>query len=427
MIDKEAIRKKLDELNCCVIIPTYNNCQTLEEILEKIIEHAGNVIVVNDGSTDGTGEILKYEVRSRKSDKKDLEVISYKKNRGKGYALRTGFRRAAEKGYRYAITLDSDGQHRIEELALFAEKIEQEPDSLIVGVRNFSEQENFEQKSSFANKFSNFWFDFFTDIKLDDTQSGYRLYPLEKLKVKSSKFKDKKEENALETRTDIAKHKLMRFYTNRYEFEFEVLVRAAWRGIKINTVPIKAYYPPREERISHFRPGKDFTRISLLNIVLFFIAVFYKKPYNFIRNLNRKNIKDFIRHNILLSKESNTTVVFSVMLGIFMGIVPLWGYQLILAIVLAYLLKLNKLIVIVFANISITPMIPVIIYLSLLTGGLILHRSVLSLKGGHGSFILMFKQNLFQYLIGSVCLAVIASIISGLITFLLLKILRKGK
>lgn len=98
-------------------------------------------------------------------------------------------------------------------------------------------------KNTFANKFSNFWYKVETGQTLSDSQSGFRLYPLTRLKG-------------------------MRFYTPRYEFEVEVIVRAAWRGVAVKNIPIRVYYPPQEERVSHFKPAKDFTRISVLNTCL---------------------------------------------------------------------------------------------------------------------------------------------------------------
>ena len=107
--------------------------------------------------------------------------------------------------------------------------------------------------SKFANQFSNFWFYVQTGRALKDTQTGYRLYPLRKL------------------------HGLS-LLTSRYEAELELLVFASWHGVKIVSVPVGVYYPPRAERVSHFRPGMDFARISMLNTVLCMLAVVYGLP-----------------------------------------------------------------------------------------------------------------------------------------------------
>ena len=157
----------------------------------------------------------------------------------------------------------------------------------------------------------------------------------------------------------------MRFITRKYEFEIEVLVRAAWKGVNVVSVPVTVYYAPKEERVSHFRPFKDFFRISVLNTILVLIAFLYIKPRDFIRTLfSRKKLKKLLDDHLFNPHHSAQLKAMSVAFGIFMGIIPIWGFQLVAAIFLAILFKLNKPIVIVAANISIPPMIPVIIFLS---------------------------------------------------------------
>src|SRR4051812_2511774 len=93
-----AYREKLIALNCCIIIPTYNNQQTLADVINEVLLYTPHLIVVNDGSTDDTTAIL--------SNFPAVHVIAYSPNRGKGIALRQGIAYAQEKGYRYAITMD---------------------------------------------------------------------------------------------------------------------------------------------------------------------------------------------------------------------------------------------------------------------------------------------------------------------------------
>ena len=152
-----------------VLVPTFNNAQTLPRLLEELKTYTDQIIVVNDGSTDDTAAILK--------DSGISPVVSYEKNVGKGWALRTGFRKAVELGYHYVITIDSDGQHFPEDLPRFLDELEKSPGCLIIGKRNM-EQAGIPGKSSFGNKFSNFWYWVETGITMEDTQSGYRLYPL---------------------------------------------------------------------------------------------------------------------------------------------------------------------------------------------------------------------------------------------------------
>ena len=376
----------------CVIIPTYNNEKTLEGVISDVLRITKDIIIVNDGSTDNTAAIL--------NKFKSLKIISYSPNRGKGYAIRKGFREAIASGYDYAITIDSDGQHFPSDIDVFVKKAEEIPDSLIVGARNL-DPERVSRGSRFANRFSNFWYRFLTGVKLTDTQTGFRLYPLARIKD-------------------------MKFFTRKYEFELEVLVRAAWRRINVTSAPIRVYYPPREERISHFRPFTDFARISLLNTVLVLIALLYIKPFSFLKYLNRENIREFISKHILLTEDTNIQISLAVALGIFTGILPIWGFQLILAIGLAHLLRLSKFITAVAANISIPPNIPVLLYLSYITGGIVMGTGS-NIKFSSNLTVKSFETNLIQYVLGSLVLAVVMGIATGLITFILLKLFRKKR
>lgn len=240
-------------MNACVVIPTYNNAGTLADVIEQVCRYNKNVIVVNDGSTDHTINILE-----RFKDK--ITYISYPDNRGKGAALQIGIDRAREMGFDHAVTIDSDGQHFPDDIPALLEVAEVRPYDIILGRRGTS-HDNMAASSTFANRFSNFWFAVQTFKCPGDTQTGFRVYPL---------------------------HRRPRFYTSRYEAELAVLVDARWHGTGLISVPIKVYYPPVNERVSHFKPGKDFARISLLNTCLCFMAVFYGYPSMAYHKLFRK-------------------------------------------------------------------------------------------------------------------------------------------
>jgi len=384
---KELFREK----KCCVIIPTYNNHQTIEKVIGDVSEYTDQVIVVNDGSTDNTQDVI--------SKIEHIDIISYPKNKGKGYALRQGFKFAWNKGYEYAITIDSDGQHFASDLPNFINAIDENPNAIIIGNRNM-EQEGIPGKSSFGNRFSNFWFKFETGIKMPDTQSGYRLYPLKPLSK-------------------------MRFFTRKYEFEIEVIVRAAWKGVDVTSVPIQIYYAPKETRISHFRPFRDFSRVSVLNTVLVFYALLIVKPFQFVRKLNKKNIQEFIRTQITQNQEPNINITLAVMLGLFMGVAPVWGYQMLIAFALAHLFKLNKVIVLVASNISIPPMIPIILYASFKAGSFFVDADKLNVVFHSDISLDLIKDNLVQYIVGSLVFGVALALTFGLITYILLLIFRK--
>lgn len=233
----------------CVVIPTYNNARTLCDVVLRTYNYSKNIIVVNDGSTDSTlDELEKIDV--------PFTLVSYSRNRGKGYALLQGFKKALECGFEYAITIDSDGQHFPEDIPLFIEAEEKNLGSFIIGSRTL-EGKDISKGSLFANKFSNFWFFVQTGIKLPDTQTGYRLYPLKRLKWRG-------------------------LITARYESELELMVFAAWNGAKMVPINVNVFYPKREERVSHFRPGMDFFRITLLNTILCIGALLYALPRKFL-------------------------------------------------------------------------------------------------------------------------------------------------
>jgi len=367
----------------CVIIPTYNNHKTLNRVVDSVLLYTSNIIIVNDGSTDETSRILEGYSQ--------LVQIHFLNNIGKGMALRKGFEKAILLGYEFAITIDSDGQHFASDIPKFIETLEKEGDALLIGSRNMM-QEGVPKKSSFGNKFSNFWFWFETEIRLEDTQSGFRLYPLHLLSKK--------------------------YFTTKFEFEIEVIVRSAWKDINVKNIPIKVLYNPAE-RVSHFRPFKDFTRISILNTVLVFIALFYIKPRAFFRKLKKKGIKEFFIEDILENNDSNAKKASSIALGVFIGISPFWGFQTVLVLFLAVIFKLNKVISFTFSNISFPPFIPFIIFGSLKMGSYFIHNTKPLYFDSSMTFS-DIKNDIILYLVGSFCLAIVMSILFGLSSYLML-------
>lgn len=234
-----------------ILVPTYNNAGTLKNVLQRCLEQGLPVLVVDDGSTDDTGRILKEIPGQAGYD--GLIVVTHPVNQGKGRALKTGFQEALKRGYSYVITIDSDGQHFPEDIpVLLAQKGEK---TLVVGSRS---QMGANGGGSFANRFSNFWFRLYTGVNLPDTQTGYRLYPLKKLPSLS-------------------------ILSSRYEAELALLVFSAWKGLELKPVPVRVSYP--EDRVSHFRPGKDFFRISVLNTVLLLVSLLYGWPRTLLRRI----------------------------------------------------------------------------------------------------------------------------------------------
>jgi len=256
----------LSRLHCVVIIPTYNNGGTITDVVSDVLRYCEDVIVIDDGSTDETSCLLR--------NYKNIVIIRHKKNLGKGAAILSGFEAASKYRFRtkhlgynahYAITIDADGQHDAADIISFAEEIQKHPNCLLIGIRSPERTCGIiPSGNKFANDFSNFWFVVATGCRLKDTQSGFRLYPLSKIRI-------------------------LNLATAGYEFEVEIIVKSAWNHIEIRSVPIHVNYPPN--RVSHFNPYRDFLRISRLNTRLVLRGLLWEIPWNFVRSLMSFNAK----------------------------------------------------------------------------------------------------------------------------------------
>ncbi len=225
-------------IRTAIIIPTYNHGTRIAEVIDRARPLGLPIIVVNDGSTDDTAQIL-----ARNSD---LTILFHSENRGKGAALLTGFSAALDMGCNQVVTLDADGQHRPEEAKLLIQAAKNRFPCLVLGLRQqMSGKHHVPWTSRSGRWFSNFWVRAAGGPRVGDSQSGFRLYPLPQV---------------LE----------LGVRARRYQFEVEVLVLARRMGLEIVEVPISVVYQPGEERISHFQPWPDFKRNSATFSRLFF-------------------------------------------------------------------------------------------------------------------------------------------------------------
>lgn len=255
--DTPILQSTFDTHRACILIPTYNNAGTLQRVLDEVLQYTTNLIIVNDGSTDSTAQIL--------SEYPGINVHHMDKNGGKGKALRKGFHIADQARYQYVITMDSDGQHFPDDLPVFLEVLKNkrpsDPEPLVIGSRKMDDP-SVPDKSSIGNRVSTFMFWIETGIQLKDTQCGFRLYPLKTIRT-------------------------LPLYTSKFELEIEVLVKAAWAGANVYNKPVKVLYDPLE-RVTHFRPFQDVARITLLNIYFVLALVVYILPRNLLRALKAK-------------------------------------------------------------------------------------------------------------------------------------------
>jgi uncharacterized protein (DUF2062 family) len=369
----------------CIIIPCFNHAATISAVA-RAGQNFCPVIVVDDGSTQPLPELP------------GCEIIRLEKNSGKGAALRAGFLRAIELEFSHAITMDADGQHFAEDLPKFISSAELQPDALIVGVRDFFAAGCPTHRRR-SNAVSTFWFRVETGVRLGDTQCGFRCYPLplaKNLKVKSG----------------------------RYAFELEFMVRASWIGTPIVAVPVKCTYADGI-RNSHFRPVKDLAHITLMNIGLVLQSWFVPLPLRAAWSCGEK--KGFVR----IAKEFFSDhahepfkLASAVAVGLFCGIAPLWGVQMISTVALAHWLRLNKVVALLASNISIPPVIPFILYGELVLGHRLCTGGALNFSRQEISWSLV-RQYFGQWCVGSLILATALATLGFIATYGITRLIKK--
>lgn len=217
-------------MKTAIIIPVYNHGQRIGQVVSQALELGLPVFVVDDGSTDSTPEVI--------AGIAGISVIRHAANMGKGAALVSGFAAAAAHGCDWALTIDGDGQHRPKDAGNLLRAAERSGRVIVVGRRQGMTGKNVPWTSRFGRGFSNFWVRVSGGPSVQDSQSGFRLYPLPEVLHLGVRAK-------------------------RYQFEVEILVRAKRKGIDTMEAPVGVVYQARGERVSHFRPWLDFKRNSV--------------------------------------------------------------------------------------------------------------------------------------------------------------------
>lgn len=218
-------------MNYVALIPAYNEAATIRDVAERCLRQLDTLIVVDDGSADGTADRLAGL---------PVTVLRHGRNQGKAASLWDGFRHALELGADGVITLDGDGQHAPEEIAKLLETAARHPDSLIIGSRLW-DKAAFPPARYRANRFANFWIGWASGQRLEDSQSGFRLYP-----------------------ATLLRRLLARgHHAAGFVFESEVIIDAARLGHRCFPARISAIYR-NDARASHFHPARDIARIVLM-------------------------------------------------------------------------------------------------------------------------------------------------------------------
>lgn len=214
-----------------VIIPVFNHGLQVGDVIRRTLALGLPVFVVDDGSTDRTAEAIDA-IRG-------ITVLRHAENKGKGAAILTGFAAALDSGCNWAITLDGDGQHNPEDAPALLGAVIDDERCIVIGTRQgMNDAVHVPWTSRFGRQFSNFWVWVAGGPLVDDSQSGFRLYPIPEALRLGTKAR-------------------------RYQFEVEILVKARRQGIETREAPVGVIYQAKGERVSHFRPWRDFLRNSV--------------------------------------------------------------------------------------------------------------------------------------------------------------------
>lgn len=376
-----------------VLIPVYNNPETIRDVVLGVIKFHPDILVVDDGS-DTPVEGLLSDIPAK--------VIRHNINRGKGAAILTGASYASGLGYTHIITIDADGQHDPSDLPLMLSMVETNPDAIIVGKRDFNIQD-VPKSSVFGRKFSNFWLRVQTGRSIGDSQSGFRAYPLAVLNE-------------------------LHLYEKHFSFEVEVLVKAIWSGVNIIDVDVKVFYPPADKRISHFKGFKDNLRISLLNTRLTTRSILPWPHRKIIFDKENEKVVSLWHpvNSIRKLLTENTTpekIAIAGALGVFMGALPLIACHMVIIILVSSFFRLNKVIALSTSQTGMPPFMPAICIEAgyyFRNGHFLTELSVETL--GYQAI-----DRVYEWLLGSLVIGPIAAVIVGLIMFIMAEIIQKGR
>jgi glycosyltransferase involved in cell wall biosynthesis/uncharacterized protein (DUF2062 family) len=381
-----------------IVIPVYNHAATLPAVVRGALAAHPHVLVVDDGSTD-----IPAEATARPQAEGEpfvpgpghplfglpVTCLRHRTNRGKGAAIMSGAAEAERRGLSHILTLDADGQHDPADIPAFLDAAREDPLAVYVGLRDFSGP-NVPFASRFGRAFSNFWYKVQTGEVIGDMQSGFRLYPLAVLEA-------------------------ARCAETGYSFEVEALVRAAWAGFAVRDIPVRVHYPPKAERVSHFRPLRDNWRISLLNTRLTIRAIMPLPQRHYVQD-GRGGVallRPLQSLRLLLSRdETPKSLALGAAVGMGLGTLPLIGLHSIAILLTTGALRLNKIAGLSVSQLCMPPLVPALC----VEAGYYLR---------HGRFLTDISlqtlgyealERLWEWLLGSLLLApLLAALCGGLV------------
>ena len=373
-------------------VPVYNNAPTLRAVVEGCLSMLpGRVIVVDDGSTDADVSALLGGL--------DAVVLHHHANMGKGQAILTASRYVELQGGVYMITIDADGQHDPRDIEKFLPILNENDTSLVVGSRDF-ETENIPRSSRFGRRFANFWLRVESGANIDDCKSGFRAYPVRYLNM-------------------------LQFKGRRYDFEAEVLAKAAWAGLTLRSVGISVFYPKPDERMSSFRPFMDNFRLTLVHSMLIGMRLM---PFSHKRLVQRPKfdmdlLLSPLRLVRYLLKENATPegLAAAAAVGSFLAIIPIIFLHTAAILYVSVRLNLNKIVALNVQHLFMPPFTPA---LCIELGYYMRHGRWLTDISVETIFA-QFGERLYEWLLGSLIVAPVASIVMAGVFFAVARMFQK--
>jgi uncharacterized protein (DUF2062 family) len=376
------------------VVPVFNNAATLRTVAAGCRARVSNVVVVDDGSTDA-------DVRTLLSGL-DVVLLTHPKNLGKGQAILTASRYVEEQGGLYMVTVDADGQHGPADIEKFLPLMQDNDSCLIIGCRNFN-TENVPASSRFGRKFANFWLKAETGKTVDDCQSGFRAYPVRHLNRLS-------------------------FKGSRYDFEAEVLAKAAWAGIELVTVPVSVHYPKPSERVSHFKPLLDNLRLSHIHSLLV-LRRLLPFPHKRLVGTGKGTDLSLLRHpgkvlKMLLQENATPEgLAMSAAIGMFLAVLPLLFVHTVVILYVSLRLNLNKVVSLNVQHIAMPPFVPAI---CIELGYYLRHGRWLT-DLSFATVFAQFSARLYEWFLGSLIVAPVLAALTGGIVFVSAAVIRKAR
>jgi len=362
----------------------HNNAATVKDVAVGCRRHLANVLVVDDGSTD-------VDVAALFADT-DVEVLTHEVNRGKGAALLSALSHVHEKGGRWMLCVDADGQHHPDDIPAFFQPMEESPESIIIGARDFSVP-NVPDGSKFGRKFSNFWIKAECGAVVSDSQSGFRAYPVDYLSQ-------------------------MKFRGNRYDFEVEVLTKAVWAGLSLVEVPIGVFYAPKAERISHFHKFKDNFLLTHRHATLISRKII-PWPHRRLVKPGETDWQNMVRHPrkflSLLLQESSTPHELGAAagVGILLATLPLVFCHTVVILWVTTRLKLNRLLAVNVQHLCAPPFVP----LACIELGFFMRNGSWIGREELRTVASDLHQHILNWLLGSLVLAPVLALLAGVTVY----------